>query len=312
MRILLLGGTRFFGLHILSQLTGYGHEVIVVSRKPVPVSLKITCITGERESPDVLAKINDHGPYDIVIDNIAYKPWQIEGLWAGLTRQEMIKLYVLTSSSAVYLDQYTKGMLREDDSGEDYLIKDDSILSFPEEVLPYALGKRACEEFLKQLPVSELIIRIPVVTGTSDFAYRLAYFLHRAEKGEFIVPAAGVRLQQVFSDDLGSVYLEAVNRFMNFQNKVVNVSPDSISLEEIIKIVQVETGGRQKFNLIIDKKLWNKEKKQFPYIYNQIMLTDLYNELFDYSLTPMSDILKKTIPWYLDNLPKWQSKYTII
>src|SRR5690606_8317212 len=75
MRLLLLGGTSFFGKDICRTFKAAGWDVTLFTRGNVtPDDLPPHAhIRGDRNKPADLKRAAEAGPWDLVIDNIAYE-----------------------------------------------------------------------------------------------------------------------------------------------------------------------------------------------------------------------------------------------
>lgn len=68
MKILVIGGTRYFGIHMVNKLLEQGHEVTIATRGKTPDSYgdKVERITIQRTNEESMRH------FDVVIDKIAY------------------------------------------------------------------------------------------------------------------------------------------------------------------------------------------------------------------------------------------------
>src|SRR3982750_526657 len=109
--IMVLGGTKFFGITMVEKLLAEGHDVTVISRvKELPESLKgkVSHISEdigfqEGETADQrtsrLAKLIQAKKVDIVIDNVSWLAGEVEGFIKALSiAGKSISQYVLCSS----------------------------------------------------------------------------------------------------------------------------------------------------------------------------------------------------------------------
>ena len=74
MKILVLGGTRFFGIHMIEELLRQGHDITVATKQNVKDNFgdKINRIKIERTDPTSMKNAFSDKKYDVVYDKIAY------------------------------------------------------------------------------------------------------------------------------------------------------------------------------------------------------------------------------------------------
>lgn len=111
MRVLVLGGNRYIGLHLVFELARRGHEVTVMNSHEAPLPPGAQRLHGDRQQPGTIEAVL--GPrrdaFDAVFDNTSYVPKDVEpmiALFAG-----RVKHYVFTSSTAVYRRSYVMPVL---------------------------------------------------------------------------------------------------------------------------------------------------------------------------------------------------------
>ena len=102
MRVLVLGGNRYIGLHLVFELARRGHEVTVLNSHEAPLPPGARRLHGDRQQPGVLETVL--GPlrdeFDAVFDNTSYTPKDVRAL-VELFRGR-VRHFVFTSSTAVY------------------------------------------------------------------------------------------------------------------------------------------------------------------------------------------------------------------
>lgn len=71
MKILVLGGTRFFGIHTVNELLAKGHDVTIATRGKASDNFgnKVKRIVVERTSAESMKNAFKNFHYDVVIDN---------------------------------------------------------------------------------------------------------------------------------------------------------------------------------------------------------------------------------------------------
>lgn len=181
MRILLIGGTRFVGLHMAAAALARGHQVSVfhrgrTGRDALPGAEHLL---GDRDA-DLTAL--DGRDWDATIDVCAYLPGQVRRL-AG-TLGERAGHYALVSSVSAYATPRAG-------------FTEDAPLATPPaeevtEVTPQTYGglKVACERAaLAAFGPGSLLIRPSYVVGPGDYTWRFPAWVSRvAAGGEVLAP----------------------------------------------------------------------------------------------------------------------------
>ena len=74
MNILVIGGTRFFGIHMVNELLAKGHEVTIATRGLTEDSFgdKVKRIILDHSNPESIRQALTGIRFDVVIDKIAY------------------------------------------------------------------------------------------------------------------------------------------------------------------------------------------------------------------------------------------------
>ncbi|MBM6996907.1 NAD-dependent dehydratase [Paenibacillus sp. DXFW5] len=178
-KILVLGGSRYFGKRLVNRLAESGrHDVTVATRglAEVRFDAPVTQLRMDRTNEDSLREAATAGPWDRVYDNICYSP--DEALAAVRAFKGRVGQYILTSTLSVY--QLGKVPLVEADFDPyNYELKLGDKQAFD-----YGEGKRLAETALFQeadFPVSAL--RIPIVLGPDDYTRRLHFHVEHVQQG---------------------------------------------------------------------------------------------------------------------------------
>ena len=74
MNILVIGGTRFFGIHMVNELLAAGHEVTIATRGLASDSFddRVKRIVLDHSKPESVRQALAGIHFDVVIDKIAY------------------------------------------------------------------------------------------------------------------------------------------------------------------------------------------------------------------------------------------------
>ena len=74
MNILVIGGTRYFGIHMVNKLLEQGHDITIATRGKTPdlYGDRVKHIVIERTNEESMRKALQGKHFDVVIDKIAY------------------------------------------------------------------------------------------------------------------------------------------------------------------------------------------------------------------------------------------------
>ncbi|MBK6792575.1 MAG: SDR family oxidoreductase [Anaerolineales bacterium] len=175
MKILIIGGTRFVGRHLVTSARARGHEITLFNRGKTNPDLfrRVKNIRGDRETDlDQVA-----GQWDAVIDTCGYLPRIVRKSAEAL--KDKVGRYIFISSVSVY-SNFSKVGINESDSVA-MLTHEDT-----EEITGETYGalKALCEKAVQDVygPRS-LIIRPGLIVGPHDPTDRFTYWPLRIAKG---------------------------------------------------------------------------------------------------------------------------------
>jgi 2'-hydroxyisoflavone reductase len=217
MKLLLLGGTRFLGRHLVDAALARGHAVTVFTRgrTPQPWGARVTALTGDRDprnAPGLVAL--ETGRWDAVIDTSGYVPRVVDAS-AGLLA-DRVSRYLFVSSLSVLASPLQPGVdesapvARLADSRSEEVVKD------------YGALKAACESVVQAtFGARATSVRPGLIVGPLDttdrFGYWVARFVHPHLLGDrpsrAVVPAPPERpIQVIDARDLAAFMLDLVER----------------------------------------------------------------------------------------------------
>lgn len=185
MKILILGGTQFVGLHLTQAALDAGHEVTLFNRGRTNTDLfpEVEKLVGDRNEPGGYQALKDR-TWDAVVDVTSYFPRQVSEALEILSGSIEHLTYISTIS--VYAE------MGQPINEESPLAQLDDPTT--EEVTGGSYGglKVLCEqEAEKGMPGKTLIIRPTYVIGPHDHTDRFTYWLTRTAKGgEMIAPGS--------------------------------------------------------------------------------------------------------------------------
>ncbi len=183
MNVLVIGGTKFIGIHIVNELLAKGHKVTIFNRGKTNADYFPTVekVIGDREGDlSVLASKR----WDAVIDTCGYTPRVVRHSATALA--EVSDMYIFVSSISVYRDFSKIGI---DETAEVSVLEENNET---EEVNGDTYGplKALCEQEVKKAyPGRALIVRPGLIVGPHDPTDRFTYWPMRiASGGEILAP----------------------------------------------------------------------------------------------------------------------------
>jgi 2'-hydroxyisoflavone reductase len=177
MRLLVLGGTRFLGRHVVEAARSRGHAITLFTRgrAPLPDGWRgnVDHRVGDRDPRiDPGLRALDEDEWDAVIDTSGYVPRVVR---AGATAlASRVAHYVFVSSISVYADESRPGfdetaavVQLADPASEDVMKDYGALKAACEHEVIDAFGERAC------------IVRPGLIVGPHDPSDRFSYWVAR-------------------------------------------------------------------------------------------------------------------------------------
>jgi len=220
MKALLMGGTRFVGLHLVWELTRAGHDVTIVNRGQTPASLPdgVRRITCDRKDHASLRRLLSGKEFDAVFDIMAYVPEDTRPLIDIFDGH--CDRFIQVSTGSVYK------------SVDVFPWKEDFAKVTDNSQGDYGYNKQLIEEMLFEahartgFPVA--MIRPGYIYGPHNSVYRESLFFDRVVKGRpVVIPGDGSYLTCFgYVDDLARLLVlcatrkEAVGQAFNFSGEL--------------------------------------------------------------------------------------------
>jgi 2'-hydroxyisoflavone reductase len=196
MRMLVLGGTRFVGLHVVEAALAAGFDVDVFSRGTSPVPAGVGHVAGDRDGDlSMLA-----GAWDVVVDVSGYLPRQVRA--SAVQLSERAQRYLFISTASVYDGPRVTPPVREDAPLK--TLDDPATETITGET--YGGLKVLCERAAEDAFAGEVLsIRPTFVVGPYDYTDRFTWWLRRVRRGGRMVAPIEPSLPLAFVDgrDLG-------------------------------------------------------------------------------------------------------------
>lgn len=237
MKILVIGGNRFFGKRLVHLLIKSKHEITILNRGNLADDFEgsVQRIICDRTNAAELKKQVGDTRWDIVYDQVCYDDKTAREackIFLGKTRK-----YIFTSSVSVY--PLGSGIKESGFDPLTYKYKK-SVLSKED----YAEAKRQAEvEFFKNKDMSVVAVRLPIVLGPDDYTERLKFHIEKIKNHKGIYfPNPKARISFVSSQDAALFLKHLIN--VDFKGAINCASPDAIELQEVVKIIENTTNRK--------------------------------------------------------------------
>ena len=287
MQILVVGGTRFFGVPMIEALLQAGHEVTIATRGLTKDSFgdRVKRITMDHSNPDSMKQALAGNHYDVVIDKIAYCSNDIKYILDAIDCDKFIHM----SSTAVYEPLRMNTKEEEFDGAKRALVwcdrADDS----------YAEVKRQAECAIcqKYPDVNWVAVRYPFVVGADDYTKRLLFYVeHTMKKIPMYIDNIDCQMGFIHSKEAGEFLAYLVDK--DFTGAINGCSTGTISLKEIIQYVEKKTGSKAILDEVGEQAPYNG---QMDYSVN----TDKAKKL-GYTFSDVKDWIYDLIDYYIEEV----------
>jgi len=303
-KILVIGGGGFIGRRIVLELLEGGCDVTVFTRRRKESSMasKIEIITGDRSDWAGFHGLLGGRSFDAVIDLIAYGREDVESCLRTFSKTS--EHYLLCSTGAVYRDY--QGWERF------HPIKEDEVDLAWKGDGAYSEGKREAELVLWSLknadrPFPFTIVRPSVVEGPGDRSGRTWFWVQRiADGGPVLVPRTvpSTIFNHAYVDDVAETFAKSIGNPAAF-NQAFNVAGREIlALEDYVRSI-AEAAGLESRTVSAPAELIGRQEGltdfRGPFVGERfVMSVDKVRRELGCELTPLTEWLKETVRWFLD------------
>ena len=237
MKVLVLGGTRFFGIHMVNELLKNGHDVTIATRGRAEDLFgdSVKRIVVERTDPESMKSALKGKHFDVVIDKLAYASNDVKYAMESLDCDR----YIQMSTTAVY-DPKTLNTVEDDFDGKNRQFTWCNRGDFP-----YDEIKRQAEYALWQEYSDKnwIAVRYPVVLGKDDYTNRLKFYVDHVISGTpMYIDNIDYQMSYIRSDEAGKFLAYLVDK--DVEGAINGSSSGTISLREIINYVEEKTGAK--------------------------------------------------------------------
>ncbi|HWK24290.1 MAG TPA: NAD-dependent dehydratase [Ureibacillus sp.] len=246
-KILVFGGTRFFGKKLVEKLIEE-HEVTIATRGKTKHDFgdKVNHVIVDRTCKEEIEATLGNTKWDIIFDNICYSP--NDALVACEIFEGKTEKYVFTSSMSTYADLGSE--LSEDDFNPySYEVRYGDVSDYS-----YGEGKRLAEAvFFQKANFPVVAVRFPIVLGEDDYTRRLHFHIERVAESKVIsFLNMDANMSFISSDD--------ASEFLKFAGLSGIIGPynatssGTYTMRELMDIIEEKVGKKAKIALVGNKE----------------------------------------------------------
>ena len=237
MKVLVLGGTRYFGIPMVEELIRQGHDVTIATRMMTKDNFgdAVTRIQVERTDPIKMEQAFKGKHFDIVYDKIAYCSNDIKYAMDAIDCDK----YIYMSSTSVYEPK------KMDTKEEDFDAMSKEFVWCNRFDFPYDQIKRQaeCALWQKYNDRNWIAVRYPFAIGKDDYTERLLFYVEHTMKSiPMNIDNIDFQMSYIRSDEAGKFMAFLADK--NVYGVINGSSNGTISLREIIEYVERKTGSK--------------------------------------------------------------------
>ena len=287
MNILVIGGTRFFGIPMVDDLLKKGHDVTIATRGMAKDKYgdKVNRIIFDRCNADSIKTQLSNKHFDVVIDKIAYCSNDVKNLLDVIDCDK----YIYMSTTAVYDPKHI------DTSETDFNAAEGELIWCDRGDYPYDVIKRHAEYALWQKYSDKkfIAVRYPFVIGKDDYTNRIRFYVeHVMEEKPMNIDNVDYQMGYIRSDEAGDFISFLVDK--EFEGAINGASNGTISLREIINYVEDKTGKKAVMDKNGDDAPYNGEVE---YSINTKLAQSL-----GFKFNNLNDYIYDLIDYYIDEI----------
>lgn len=235
MKILVLGGTRYFGITMVKELLSEGHDVTIATRGNAVDDFgdSVERIIVERTDADSMKMAFQEQYYDVVIDKIAYCSNDIKYAMEALDFGK----YIYVSSTSVYEPKHINTK-ETDFDGIHRKMEWCTRFDYPYEEIKRQAECTLWQEYNDRKWIA---VRYPFVVGEDDYTKRLQFYVeHTMKEIPMHIDNIDCQMGYIRSDEAGKFLAYLVDK--DFTGAVNGSSYGTISLKEVLQYVEQRTG----------------------------------------------------------------------
>ena len=317
MRILIIGGTRFIGPHIVRSLNNEGHEITLFhqGKSNIDFPNEVKHILGDRQNITSFTEQFRNFAPQLVLDMFPVTEQDAKDLMNIFTG--IAKRIVAISSQDVYR-AYGKLIWIENCPIEPVPISEDSALR--EKIYPYRdqfkpdnkmyyYDKILVEQvYMSSQELPGTILRFPMVYGPGDYQHRLFPYLKRMDDKRPVIllekSMANWRCTKGYVEDVANAVVLAISN-ERAKGRIYNVGEEeSLTEADWIKAIGDAAGWKGKVVIVPKERMPDSWVQDIDTAQHLVTDTSRIREELEYRESVSSDdALKRTIEWERKHLP---------
>lgn len=237
MNILVVGETRFFGIHMVRELLKKGHKVTIATRGNAKDDFgdKVQRLVLERTDVCSMQDTLKNLYFDVVIDKIGYCSNDIKNIIKVIDCDR----YIYMSTTSVYDPKHIDIKEEEFDGINKKLVwcnRDD----FSYDEIKRQAECALCQEYNEK---NWIAVRYPFVIGKDDYTERMLFYIENTIKAvPMNIDNLDYQMGYIRSDEAGRFIAFLAD--LDFCGAINGSSHGTISLKEIIEYVEQKTGKK--------------------------------------------------------------------
>ena len=236
MRILVVGGTRYFGIPMVNSLLKNGHKITIATRgnsKPVFDGAVDYVVMDRMDGASVKAAL-DGQHFDLIIDKIAYSSNDVKALLENVSCDR----YIQMSTCSVYFKDHAE-IVEDEFKAEEYE------LHWIDRIQNYGESKRQAERAVFEYmdPANISFVRYPIVMGENDYTGRLDFYIeHIRDQKPMNVDDLDKEMAFIYEKDAGDFIAYLADHFVS--GPINGCSKETVKISDIIEYIEKRLGKR--------------------------------------------------------------------
>ena len=237
MNILVIGGTRFFGIPMVEELLRMEHKVTIATRGLSADSFgsSVKRIILDRTDAQSIHDALSGQHFDVIIDKLAYCSNDIRSLMDVADCDQ----YIHMSTTAIYDPKH----LNTVESDFDGTAKELVWCGRPDFPYDEIKSQAECALWQKYPDRNWIAVRYPFVIGKDDYTKRLLFYVEHVMKSiPMYIDNADCQMGFIRSDEAGKFMAFLAGK--DFRGAVNGCSEGTVSIREILDYVEQKTGKK--------------------------------------------------------------------